>query len=622
MTRMQNRMGRFTRSFARGLRTLDRGVAKFTRGLRRTGIALGAMVLTVGAAQANVLTLGATFERTLVDTGLRFEQAIFRGDKGFEQLRKQARDLGRSTVVTANEVAQAQNLLVKSGFNLQEVLALTEPTIAIAVVSQLSLAEATTIATESLNIMGLRTGDAANVRKNFIEVSDQMTFASNRANITFRNLFDSLKKAGPVAVAASQSLGDLLTILTVLGRKGIKEGEAGTATRNIIASILNVTPEAEKILGAFQLTSIDKQTGKVRSMIDIFEDLNRVTEQLIETGRLTKGEQVIAFFKVFGRRPFAAAAGLTRSAAGEIQILQKSMLTATGIVKLMSDELLNTTFGAMKEFQAAIEGVQLTIFATEKGPMTDFIRRMTEMVRAFERDGGARKIGEFAVKLIDNFDVIVAKLKLIGIGLVVIGVLVIALKALILVMTLVNLVIVTNPFVVITLAILAFIAAIVSVIFFLNQFRTLALSLPDPIKAILVLFVPPSELEVTWKGIGIFFKGLWAGIADSFESGADRAIEAIGRIVNAFGIFFPTLQDIKDFFNLAIKINAAKFNFLLSEGASGSQVVSSENRVAKTLSEHRTSTSAEVTIRSEAGQLVLTGGTLGPNIILDHSGAF
>ena len=54
----------------------------------------------------------------------------------------------------------------------------------------------------------------------------------------------------------------------------------------------------------------------------------------------------------------------------------------------------------------------------------------------------------------------------------------------------------------------------------------------------------------------------------------------------------------------------------------GSQVVSPQERTARSIEEQRTTSTAEVTIRDETGRSEVTGGKLGPGLSLQPSGAF
>ena len=55
VTRMQNRVGKLTRSMGRGFDKLNRSVGKFASGVKRGALAVTAALAISGAAMANVI---------------------------------------------------------------------------------------------------------------------------------------------------------------------------------------------------------------------------------------------------------------------------------------------------------------------------------------------------------------------------------------------------------------------------------------------------------------------------------------------------------------------------------------------------------------------------------------
>ena len=69
ITRMQNRVGKFTRSAGRGFRKLNRQVDKFSRNLRSGALAIAGSLLIVGTALGSVIGTGANFEQAITNVG-------------------------------------------------------------------------------------------------------------------------------------------------------------------------------------------------------------------------------------------------------------------------------------------------------------------------------------------------------------------------------------------------------------------------------------------------------------------------------------------------------------------------------------------------------------------------
>ncbi len=192
-----------------------------------------------------------------------------------------------------------------------------------------------------------------------------------------------------------------------------------------------------------------------------------------------------------------------------------------------------------------------------------------------------------------------------------------ALKAFILVMTAVNLVMSLNPIGLIVLGIAALVAAIVGVIAFWDELKAAFLSLPGPVKSALeILFSPIALLAEgaqlimdNWEPIKAFFVDLWGGITDTFDAAIANIVAIIDRVktvASSVGSFFGFGGDEGGTMG----------------GPGGSQVVSPQERTARTIDEQRTTSTAEVTIRDETKRAEVTGGQLGTGISLIPTGAF
>ena len=115
VTRMQNRVGKFTRSMDRGLkrvnRTLDKTVAKVKKGARAMAFA----GVGLGAVFANITNAGAEFGRSIGSAAVKFPEGIKRGTKEFRALEDAAKEVGRTTEFTTRQAADGLKFLAKSG---------------------------------------------------------------------------------------------------------------------------------------------------------------------------------------------------------------------------------------------------------------------------------------------------------------------------------------------------------------------------------------------------------------------------------------------------------------------------------------------------------------------------
>ena len=220
-----------------------------------------------------------------------------------------------------------------------------------------------------------------------------------------------------------------------------------------------------------------------------------------------------------------------------------------------------------------------------EGPLADVIDRTTEWVRANEKLI-ATNVGEFLARVLNNLPKII---EYVGWGLKAIAAFMAfaaVLKTLIAILTLVNLVMAANPITLIVLGVIAAIAAFAALVTWIDDVAAAFDDMNPFLRAILA----PIELIVRT----IKF------IKDAFTGGFG---EAVGKLLTSIGFGDEEMQ-------------AAK------TADSAPQMVSPQDRVARSIEEQRTTSTAEVTIRDETGRAEVTGGKLGPGLALANSGAF
>lgn len=166
------------------------------------------------------------------------------------------------------------------------------------------------------------------------------------------------------------------------------------------------------------------------------------------------------------------------------------------------------------------------------------------------------------------------------------------------ILTAVNLVMAANP---VTLLVLALVAAVVLII-------------------------------AAWEPLKAFFIDMWGAITSVFDKGVARIMAIVERVkaaVASVANFGSELgSDISGGVSNAFRDTKSFFGFGDDDeneqraGSTGPQVVSPQERVARSIEEQRTTSTAEVTIRDETGRAAVTGGRLGTGILLQPSGAF
>lgn len=552
VTRMQNRVGRLTRSMNRGFHILNRTVGKFTSGVKKAGLGVAAALALSSGAMASVIGTGAEFEQTLVNAAAKFPGEIRRGTDAFEALEAAAKKTGSTTEFTASQSAQALNFLAMAGFDAESSIAALPGVVDLATAAQVDLATATDVASDSLGAFGLMTKDATQLGTNLARVNDVIAKTTTSANTTVEALFEAIKDGAPVATTAGASIETFAALAGELANSGIKGSKAGTTLKNMFLSLSAPGTGAAKILKRLGVQT-KNANGDTRDIVDVLHDLNGSLDGLGTADRSGVLEGI------FGKIPIAGVNVLLSSGSDRLREYRRELEGASGASSTMASIMRDTLQGRLNSLKSAVEGVKISIFGMSSGPLADAIDKTTEWVRANEQLI-ATNIGGFLSMIINNFDLIVSSLGNIAAGVGAVLALSLALKAVSVVLTIINLLMAANP---IARGIMAAVAAV-----------ALLSGALDPVL---------DTIKTIGSGIGKLFSGFSKfGAALGFGNDEEQG----------------------------------------EGGATGPKVVSPSDRVARSIEEQRVTSAAEVTIRDETGRAEVTGGSLGPGLALQSSGAF
>ena len=550
VTRMQNRVGKMTRGMGRGFRRLNRSVDKFTDGIQKGALVVTAALALTTGAMANIISTGAEFEQTLVSAAAKFPGEIRKGTEAFQQLEQAARKTGATTEFTATQSAEALNFLAMAGFNAEQSISALPGVVDLATASGTDLATATDIATDALGAFGLMTKDTAQLQTNLARVGDVLLKTSVTANATVEQLFESMKKAAPIATAAGVSLETVASLMGTMANSGIKAEKSGTAVANMFLNLTAPSTRAQKILKKLRI-ELKNTDGSLRDVPTLIDDLNKSMGGLADPQKLAVLEQL------FGREGLAGVATVVAGGGDALREYRKELEGATGSQKKMAEVMRDTLQGRLNSLKSAIEGVKLSIFDMSEGPLNDVVLRMTEWVRVNE-DVIASELGGFLSMVFENFGEIASAIGDVAMGIGSIFALTVALKAVSAILGIINLLMMANPLV------LGIMAAVLAV-------------------GLLIVALTP---------LGDMLSNIGSGISDAFS--------AIGRLGAIFG--FGDDEEGKK------PIPA--------------QVVSPQERVARSIEETRSTSTSEVTIKDETGRAEVTNGKLATGIKLQSTGGF
>lgn len=232
----------------------------------------------VAATARRMLLIGAGFGTGITIAFGTFEQKMARvkaltsaTDEEFTRLNHTARMLGRETVFSANQAAQAMSAFALQGFKTNQIIAAMPTTLNLAAVGQLDMEQAASIAAGALRGMKLEVHQLG-------RVVDNLAYAATNSATDIPMLGEALRAVGPVAKSAGASIEEAMAFIRAASDVMIQGSAAGTAYRNVLARLQKNSQEVKKRMTELGL-SVKGADGSMKSMADIVDELNAALEE-------------------------------------------------------------------------------------------------------------------------------------------------------------------------------------------------------------------------------------------------------------------------------------------------------------------------------------------------------
>lgn len=384
--RISGKFPKLTKSARRSAKAFDR-IDKSSAKLKQNLSRVGGGMKSVGVSMTAGLTLpiiafGAkAFEVSRVfDTSMNKVQALTGATEGqLKSLRDEAKKLGSTTSFSASQAADAMAFFGQAGWDTNQILKATAPTLALAAASGTDLAKTADIMSNVMGGFNLKAEEAA-------RVSDVLAKATAKGNINMEMIGESMKDAAPVAEKYGASIEEVSALTAKLGDAGIQGSKAGTTLKNMFLKLSAPTTKIEKIMNSLGVKTVDPVTGKMRKMTDILVDMNKA----FKAKGLSDSKRLAVLDAVFGKRAIAGAGVLlnaveqldpaTGKVVNTVAELEKGLIDSEGTAKAMEQTMLNGLPGAVATLKSAFEGMMISIM--DSG-LSEYLAKVINKVAGF-----------------------------------------------------------------------------------------------------------------------------------------------------------------------------------------------------------------------------------------------
>ncbi len=337
--------GRAERSMGKLTKSVGFGANK----IRSQFKLLGAGMATFAAGAAGVLgAIGMASVAGKFEQGLAAVGAVTRAtSKEMQMLRDAAIQAGVDTQFSPTEAVDGLQSLTTAWQSASEAVKSLTPVLDLAAGSlgQLGVAQAAEAVVGTLNAFGKSADEAGAVTDKLLRIT-QMT------NFQARDFAGGLAKAAATGGVFRQSLDDTLITMGLLKNQNIDASSASTAYREAVRRA-GSDQRSQQAIQSVGVQIFDKQTGKMRSMVDVMTDFAKGTQNMTDKQRSATVSQafgargLIAFNAVMNATHKVMRDGelVTLKGAEAIESLRKEMTNSSGAAKEMREKMLNTFAG-------------------------------------------------------------------------------------------------------------------------------------------------------------------------------------------------------------------------------------------------------------------------------------
>lgn len=343
-------LGIDTAAFEDGLSKAQKELARAGAGLQKIGrqmesvgarLSVGLTVPLV-AMGAGALKASADFEAAMIKVSISTKATA--GE--MQQLQKSAQEIGKATIFSATDAADAMDMLAKTGLDTATILnGAAKATVDLAAATGSELEPAASAVSDTLQQFKL---PAAQLPK----IVDQITGAVNQSKLEFADYSLAIGQAGGVAAGLGVSLQDFNATIAGTSSLFSSGSDAGTSFKTFLTSLVPTTKKAAGLMEQYGLKFFDAQ-GRMKSMAEIAEMLRT------KLGGLSDEAKNDVLKTLFGADAMRTAIGLMKLGAAGVEDLKKKIADTNA--QKQAEARMEGFNGQLDKLKGSLEQLAITI---------------------------------------------------------------------------------------------------------------------------------------------------------------------------------------------------------------------------------------------------------------------
>ncbi len=262
-------------------------------------------------------------------------------------LTARAKELGASTMYTAQESAQAMTYMAMAGWDANQMLSGMDGVLSLAAASGEDLASVSDIVTDNLTAFGLKASDTAHF-------ADVLAAAATNSNTSVAIMGETFKNSAAVAGALEYSIEDVAVAVGLMANAGVKGSNAGTALRNIFTGLLSGVTLTSEAFGELEYSAVNAD-GTMKPFSQTIQELRGYFDQM------TGAEKTMNAQTIAGQRAFAGLLSILNATDEDYNALAASIAACDGAAEKMAQIKMDNLRGDVTLLQSAWDALRVTV---------------------------------------------------------------------------------------------------------------------------------------------------------------------------------------------------------------------------------------------------------------------
>lgn len=277
-------------------------------------------------------------------------------------------DLAENTQYGTVEVARAAGVLAQAGLEPIEVFNALAPSLQLAAIGMVDVAEAADIAVGVMYGFGKTSEDLGHI----VDVMAQTTVMSN---LNLKQVAKTMEYIAPVAKQMGMTVEDAAAAVAILGNASIKGSKAGTSLRAILVRATAASKPAAQAFTDLGIKIEDFTQGGVLNLQRLFALLDK------------KGASVTQMKAIMGQWAITAAFALTELAdkadksGRSWDRYAEKLRNVEGVAAEMAAGLRKNLTGAVEDLTSVMETIATRAFGNYGQDLEDQVRRLTNFIK-------------------------------------------------------------------------------------------------------------------------------------------------------------------------------------------------------------------------------------------------